>query len=117
MDHVENSEAAYYWLSERLAHGDGLPDLILLDLRLPGESGFEVIKKFKSTPKLSEILLVVYSGSNDVSDIALTRRMGADWYFSKDESLKELEYTLKTLDSLSLRNNLSFASKAKGPRG
>jgi DNA-binding response OmpR family regulator len=40
----------------------GKPDLAILDLMLPGKSGFELIIEFKSDPELAEIPLVVVTG-------------------------------------------------------
>lgn len=56
------------------------PDLILLDLLMPGMSGFEVLNILKSTPQTADIPVLVISSSNEVDNVVQCLRAGAEDY-------------------------------------
>lgn len=58
-------------------------DLILLDLALPKIDGFEVLKELSSKPFLSEVPIIVLSGSRSGSDQVRTRMLGASGFVEK----------------------------------
>ena len=60
-----------------------VPDLILLDLRLPKVSGLEVLKHIKGDEKLREIPVVILTASDEGKDIIRSYQEGADSYFTK----------------------------------
>src|ERR1700689_1627938 len=51
--------------------GKPRPDLVILDLNIPGLSGHEVLEKLKSNPDYEEIPIVVFSSSNSAQDIRM----------------------------------------------
>jgi len=59
------------------------PDLIILDLMLPGMSGFEVCEKLKKNPKTSRSTVVILTVRDEVDDINKAFRAGADDYIIK----------------------------------
>ena len=59
------------------------PDLIILDLMLPGISGFEVCEKLKKNPKTSRSIVVILTVRDEVDDINKAFRAGADDYIIK----------------------------------
>src|SRR6266700_3889066 len=52
------------------------PDLILLDLNLPGRDGHHVLRELKEDPDLKEVPVVIYSGSAAQRDVRLAYRLG-----------------------------------------
>ncbi|TLD41609.1 MAG: Phosphate regulon transcriptional regulatory protein PhoB (SphR) [Candidatus Jettenia ecosi] len=66
------------------------PELIVLDLMLPGIDGLEVCKKLKTTPELATIAIVMLTAKGEESDITVGLRLGADDYVTKPFSPKEL---------------------------
>jgi len=60
-----------------------LPGIILLDLKLPGVSGREVLSEIKADPRLKKIPVVVLTGSEDPEDIDRCYQAGANGYISK----------------------------------
>ncbi|RMF23521.1 MAG: response regulator [Cyanobacteria bacterium J083] len=65
------------------------PDLILLDVILPGLSGFELCRKLKANPETKSIPVVICSTKNKEVDKTWGKMSGADAYLTKpvDESL------------------------------
>lgn len=59
------------------------PDLILLDLVMPGRSGFEVCKILKSQPKTKNIPVVMFTALGREVDKNLSKLSGADAHFTK----------------------------------
>ncbi|MBC7460317.1 MAG: response regulator [Thermoleophilia bacterium] len=59
------------------------PDLVLLDLNLPGFSGLEVLKELKSDPELRALPVVVLSSSDAERDIARSYDLHANCYVTK----------------------------------
>jgi DNA-binding response OmpR family regulator len=67
-----------------------LPDLILLDAMMPGLSGFEVLRRLKSDPKLRAMPVIMVTAKGHERDVLSGLRGGAVDYVVKPFSLKEL---------------------------
>ncbi len=72
-----------------------LPDLILLDLYLPGKSGFEVIKEIKANPRLRDIPVVVLTNSQSLKDVNRALKAGADSYLKKLPEFEDFRSALQ----------------------
>ncbi|MBN2081024.1 response regulator [bacterium] len=66
------------------------PDLVLLDLMLPGLDGIEVCRRLKADPLTSDIPIVMVTAKGEESDIVLGLGIGADDYIPKPFSPREL---------------------------
>jgi CheY-like chemotaxis protein len=62
------------------------PNLVLLDLKLPGIDGFEVLRQIKSTPILKRLPVVILTSSKEEGDRALSYDHGANSYLVKPVS-------------------------------
>lgn len=67
-------------------HTYPLPNLILLDLKLPGIDGFEVLRQIKETPILKRLPVIVLTSSKEEGDRALSYDIGANSYLVKPVS-------------------------------
>ena len=75
---------------------EGKPDLILLDLILPGIDGFEVLSEIKQDPKLSSIPVIILSNLGQKDDIEKGLKLGAVDYLVKAHfTLKEIIEKIK----------------------
>ncbi len=75
-----------------------LPDVILLDLILPGLDGFAVLKQLKSETKTASIPVVVISNLGSAADVKSAKSLGADEYFIKANSeIKQIVDYVKKL--------------------
>jgi two-component system alkaline phosphatase synthesis response regulator PhoP len=66
------------------------PDLILLDLLLPGMDGLEVAKRLKSDPSTREIPVIMVTAKGEEADIVTGLEVGAEDYITKPFSRKVL---------------------------
>jgi CheY-like chemotaxis protein len=80
--HLADGDSALQYLEREGAWADPdispRPDLILLDLRLPGISGGEVLGRIRAVPSLCEIPVVILSTSRTREDLAVAAGGGAD---------------------------------------
>ena len=60
-----------------------IPDIVLLDAKLPKLDGYEVCKFIKKDPAMSHTKVLMISGMTQKSDLAKAREAGADDYISK----------------------------------
>ncbi|MBT6615803.1 MAG: response regulator, partial [Deltaproteobacteria bacterium] len=61
---------------------NSLPDLILLDIKMPGMDGYTVCKKLKASERTEEIPVIFISALSDVNDIIHGFKVGAVDYIS-----------------------------------
>lgn len=73
------------------------PDLILLDLMLPGMDGLEVCKKLKKEEKTVSIPIIMLTAKSQESDKVIGLELGADDYVTKPFSPRELIARIKAV--------------------
>lgn len=74
-----------------------LPDLVLLDLMLPGMDGIEICSTIKNNPATKNALIIMVTAKGEESDIVLGLGVGADDYVTKPFSPKELVARVKAV--------------------
>ncbi len=74
-----------------------LPDAIILDIQMPGGTGFAVLKQLKSSEKTKQIPVVVVSGSIDPQAVETVKALGANHYLSKPVDMPSLFSCLSSL--------------------
>jgi len=62
---------------------DSRPDLIILDLMMPGMDGWDTLELLKSNPESAEIPVIISSALSEVEDFDKARKMGAVDYIPK----------------------------------
>ncbi len=73
------------------------PDLVLLDVMMPGMSGFEVCQAVRADDLLSRVKIVVLSAKGRDTDLAKGSALGADAYVTKPFSTRELADRVREL--------------------
>lgn len=74
-----------------------MPDLVILDLMLPGENGLDVCRKMKNSSELKNIPVIILSAKGEELDVVLGLELGADDYISKPFSPKVLFSRIKAV--------------------
>jgi CheY-like chemotaxis protein len=106
---VQDGEMAVAYLSGQTPYADReqhpLPVLILLDLKLPKCSGFEVLQWIRREPLLRRIPVVVLTSSRLSSDVGRAYDLGANSYLVKPVGTEELINLLKSIEIYWLLTN------------
>jgi CheY-like chemotaxis protein len=71
-----------------------LPDLILLDINMPGLSGFDVLARLKRDERLKRVPVVMLTSSDLTADVARAYELGASGYISKPSYMHDLRAVL-----------------------
>jgi two-component system alkaline phosphatase synthesis response regulator PhoP len=66
------------------------PQLVVLDLMLPGIDGLEVTKRLKNNPKTKDIAIVMLTAKSEEADVVIGLELGADDYVTKPFSPRVL---------------------------
>lgn len=98
---VSDGEQAIHYLSGQAPYQDRerhpLPALVLLDLKLPRHSGFEVLTWLRQTPHLKHLPVVVLTSSDQQADIDRAYGLGANSYLTKPPNPNTLLEMVQTL--------------------
>jgi DNA-binding response OmpR family regulator len=81
----------------RLKLNQKRPDLIVLDVILPGQSGFELCREFKTNPDTQSIPVIICSSKNTDVDKTWGNMLGADAYLTKPVDRTLLLQTVRKL--------------------
>lgn len=73
------------------------PDVLVLDLGLPGIDGFEVLRRVRDRPAPREIPALVLTGRMQTGDVARARELGANDYLTKPFQAEQLLLRLTRL--------------------
>jgi len=73
------------------------PELVLLDIMLPGQNGFDVCRKMKSNPDLRGIPVIIITAKDEELEVILGLELGADDFVSKPFSPKVLFSRIKAV--------------------
>jgi len=66
-------------------HRYPLPQIILLDLKMPAVTGFDVLRLVKSNPEWRHLVVIIFSSSTDPKDVLRAYDLGANSYVSKSD--------------------------------
>jgi CheY-like chemotaxis protein len=90
-------EIAYDGIAALEKVGEFKPEIILLDIGLPGLSGYQVAQQIRANPELSGIRLIALSGYGEEQDVLRSREVGFDNYLVKPVSVAALQTALEQL--------------------
>ncbi len=94
---------------EALAAMDRLPDLVLLDLKLPKIDGSEVLRQLRNDARTSRLCVVVFTSSSEPADIARCYALGCNSYVIKPVTYEDYIETVRGIAAYWLTLNVSPA--------
>ena len=103
IDVLTDGEEAIDYIFNRGKYNDKkkypLPGLIMLDIKLPGIDGIEVLKQIKENPFLKKIPVIMLTTSDREEDISRSYNNYANSYLTKPVGYKEFEERIMQVDS------------------
>jgi CheY-like chemotaxis protein len=113
---VRDGQEAIDYLEKESSHEStspsNMPDLILLDLKMPRLNGFDVLSWLRNKPGLKRMLVAVLTSSDQTNDINRAYDLGANSYLLKPQDSKDLPGLAKQVEKYWLELNQSPASFA-----
>ena len=94
---------------EMLAASEHLPDLVLLDLKLPKIDGSEVLRQLRSNVRTSKLCVVVFTSSSEPADIARCYALGCNSYVIKPVTYEDYIDAVRSIAAYWLALNVSPA--------
>jgi len=114
---VRDGEQAIHYLSGEGEYSDRdrfpLPFLILLDLKMPGTNGFEVLQWIREQPSLSPLRIVVLTSSDHLRDVNRAYQLGANSFLVKPLDFQNFRSLSKMIEGYWL--NTSKAPEVSRP--
>jgi two-component system response regulator len=98
--HVEDGVEALDFLLRRGAFAgreDGLPAVLLLDIKMPRMDGLEVLRRIRSEEELKRLPVVILSSSREESDLARSWDLGVNAYVVKPVDVDQFFNAVKTI--------------------
>jgi CheY-like chemotaxis protein len=115
VQYVRNGDQAIAYLAGegRFANREEypLPDALLLDLKMPRKSGFEVLEWIQAQPTLKELRTIVLTTSDDLSEVSRAYQLGAASFITKPLNFSEFKESIMAIHTYWLAINKSPPSK------
>jgi two-component system response regulator len=73
------------------------PHLLLLDLRMPNATGFEILQRLRTKQEFKTLPIIAFSGSEYAPDVRQAYELGANCFLKKPNSFDELTHVVKEL--------------------
>ncbi len=104
---TDGEEAIDFLSKPEMSDETQQPCLVLLDLRMPYRSGFDVLKFARGRPEIATLAIVVLTSSNEPSDIAKALELGANAYVVKPPVFADLVKSVEAIRDFWLRQHKS----------
>ncbi|MWB93918.1 response regulator [Flavobacterium sp. GA093] len=66
------------------------PNIVFLDLNMPGKNGFDVLQELRNSGYKNDIPIIIFSTSNEPTIIERCRNLGADYFITKPVLMKDI---------------------------
>jgi len=100
---VRDGEQAIEYLAGKGGYADRdrypFPYLLLLDLKMPGTDGFEVLRWLRDQPAMRRLLVVVLTSSNLQADVDRAYELGANSYLVKPVEFDEMVAMIRRFEA------------------
>jgi CheY-like chemotaxis protein len=117
---VRDGEECIQYLQGEGAYKDRarypLPNLMLLDLKMPRMDGFEVLRWLRRQPELRGIIVVVLTASSEIRDVNQAYQLGANSFMVKPDDFQNVASMARLLKDYWLLGNKASGSRPVPPQ-
>ena len=93
-------------ITRELMNGFGrLPDIIFLDINMPGKNGHQILEEIRRQKKLNDVAIAIFTTSSNDYDICKAHETGANLYIKKPDRLSELVAIIEKVFALNWKNH------------
>jgi len=96
--HVVNSGDDALAHLRKAGHGKGKPDVVFLDINMPGKDGFATLKEIRADAKLTDLPVVMLTTSTEQRDVDESYRLHANCFVSKPTRFEEFASVVRELE-------------------
>ncbi len=100
----KNGTEAFQGLSDR-SDAANLPRLAILDIKMPGMNGLELLQKIKSDDRMKNLPVIIMSSSDEPQDIAQAYDLGANGYLVKPNRFQDLRELVGSINYFWIKTN------------
>lgn len=93
-----------------------LPALVLLDLKLPGMDGFDILQWIRADPRFRDLPVVVLTSSKGIRDVTKAYRLGANSFLVKPLEFENMSALFATIGTQLWKSNTAAESGKKPAR-
>lgn len=98
--HVVNSgDEAIAYLRQSVRSRGGRPDIVLLDINMPGKDGFATLKEIRAEDALTDLPVVMLTTSTDEGDILESYRLRANCFVSKPSTFADFGQAVREIEA------------------
>lgn len=90
---------------EQCVTNDSPPDLVLLDLNLPGSTGFDILSELRAGSLYPDVVVIVFTSSAYRREVTSAYGAGANAFVTKPARLAELDQLVKSIEDFWLSLN------------
>lgn len=90
---------------EASSESSGLPRLAILDIKMPGMNGLELLEKLKSDARTKDMPVIMMSSSDEPQDIARAYDCGANGYLVKPSRFQDLRELVGSINYFWIKTN------------
>lgn len=102
LTHAADGEKLMRLLNEKL------PDILFLDLRMPCKDGHECLREIRADKRFDKLPIIIYSSLEDLRNIEMTYREGANLYAIKPSTLNDLTAVIERILRVDWKKMLYF---------
>jgi CheY-like chemotaxis protein len=86
-----------YQRGQFAGHGNGLPVVVLLDLKMPKVDGLEVLRQMRADPALKQVPVVMVTSSREEQDLVRSYQLGVNAYVVKPVDFQKFVNSIKQI--------------------
>ncbi len=94
-------------LIEALGNPPPTPQLVFLDLNMPGKDGFAALEEIRKNSKFKQVPVIVFSTSDDKVSVERSRHLGANYYLRKPNCYQHFQKTIRSVLDLDFKSSQS----------